>query len=245
MSFDSKELDARLSASAVKKTFTLSLLTLAVHTLLHPALAAESTQQPDIIVEASVDDTQSGSQDYTVKTTRAGTKMRLAPRDIPQSLSVITEQRMQDQNLQSIGDALKNTTGVSANIYDSERSSFYSRGFQINNYTFDDIPTTVNEAWNFGDAAGDTAIYDRIEVVRGATGLMTGAGNPAASVNMVRKHADSREFTGKVDASYGSWDQQRYVAALSAPLNETGSGRGLVVPCSSLLDRWLDRHHNR
>lgn len=231
--------------SRVIKTFTLSVLTMAVHSLLHPAVAAESVQQPDIVVEASVDDTQSDSQDYTLKTTCAGTKMRLAPRDIPQSVSVMTEQRMQDQNLQSVSDVLKNTTGVSANVYDSERSSFYSRGFVINNYTFDDIPTTVNEAWNFGDAAGDTAIYDRIEVVRGATGLMTGAGNPSASVNMVRKHADSREFTGNISASYGSWDKQRYVADLSAPLNETGSVRGRVVAGYQDQDSWLDRYHKR
>lgn len=245
MSFDSKDQDAGLPASAVKKTFTLSLLAIAVHTLLNPAIAAETFQQPDIVVEASVDDAQSDAQDYTVKTTRAGTKMRLAPRDIPQSVSVITEQRMQDQDLQSISDVLKNTTGIAANVYDSERSSFYSRGFMIDNYTFDDIPTSVGEAWNFGDAAGDTAIYERIEIVRGATGLMTGAGNPSAAVNMVRKHADSREFTGNVNASYGSWDKQRYVADLSAPLNETGSVRGRVVAGYQDQDSWLDRYHKR
>ncbi len=97
---------------------------------------------------------------------------------------------MQDQNLETVGDVLANTTGISANIFDSERSSYFSRGFYINNYTFDDIPTSVSDEWNFGDAGDDTAIYDRIEVVRGATGLMTGAGNPAASVNMVRKRAE-------------------------------------------------------
>ncbi|WP_409414706.1 TonB-dependent receptor plug domain-containing protein, partial [Escherichia coli] len=93
----------------------------------------------------------------------------------------------------------------------SERSSYFSRGFEITNFAYDEIPTSMGDAWNFGDAQEDTAIYDRIEIVRGANGLMTGAGDPGATVNMVRKRADSKTFRGNVSASYGSWNKQRYV----------------------------------
>lgn len=51
----------------------------------------------------------------------------------------------------------------------------------------DGIPTYFESRWNLGDSATDTALYDRVEVVRGANGLMTGTGNPSASINMVRK----------------------------------------------------------
>lgn len=242
-----------LTSSAMKKTFSISLLTLAMQAAFSPvsAYAAQPTGSDtssaqnvsqDIVVTAKADDLNGGQQDYSAKTTRAGTKMLMAPRDIPQSVSIVTEQRMQDQSLQSVGEVLRNTTGVSASIFDSERSSYYARGFHINNYTLDDIPTSVNEAWNFGDADDDTAIFDRIEIVRGATGLMTGAGNPSASVNMVRKHADSREFTGNVSASYGSWDKQRYVMDLSAPLNDSGNVRGRVIAGYQDQDSWLDRY---
>lgn len=101
---------------------------------------------------------------------------------------------MADQNLQSIGQVLTNTTGITAQVQDSDRTVFYSRGFFVSNYAYDDLPTSISEVWNFGDTAADTAIYDRIEVVRGATGLMSGTGNPAAYVNMVRKHADSQNL---------------------------------------------------
>ena len=124
---------------------------------------------------------------------------------------------------------LTNATGVSSQQVDSERSYYYSRGFQITDFSYDNIPTTTGDAWNYGDAAEDTAIYDRIEIVRGANGLMTGAGDPGATVNMVRKHADSKTFTGNLSASYGSWNAQRYVADLSAPLNADGSVRGRVI----------------
>lgn len=61
-------------------------------------------------------------------------------------------------------------------MQDSDRTVFYSRGFFVSNYAYDDLPTSISEVWNFGDTAADTAIYDRIEVVRGATGLMSGTG---------------------------------------------------------------------
>lgn len=181
--------------------------------------------------------------DYTVQTTRAGTKLLMTPRDIPQSFSVITQARMKDQDLQSVGDVLANTTGITQNMNDSERSEYYSRGFKISSFTYDGIPTSINDSWNFGDAASDTAIYDRIEVVRGATGLMTGAGNPAASVNMVRKQADSKTPQGSVTASYGSWNNQRYVADVQSPLNESGTLRGRIVTGYQDQDSWLDRYH--
>ncbi len=253
MTLNRKETRAKSGVFSIRKTFTMSLLATVVHALLNPMLAqatetgnttAAGNDQQNLVVYASPDSKAADEkQDYQVKTTRAGTKLLLTPRDVPQSISVITQQRMQDQQLQTVTDVLNNTTGITSNLVDSERSEYYSRGFKITNFTFDGIPTSVGDAWNYGDAASDTAIYDRIEVVRGATGLMTGAGSPSASVNMVRKHADSKEFTGTVSAGYGSWNKQRYVADVSGPLNEDGSVRGRVVTGYQDQDSWLDRYH--
>lgn len=227
--------------SGIRKTFRLSLLAVALPALLTSRLAQAADEL--VVSAAPSDDSRSSEQDYAVQTTRAGTKLLLTPRDVPQSVSVVTQQRMKDQDLQSVNDVLTNATGISTNLIDSERSEYYSRGFKVSNFTYDGIPTSVSDAWNYGDAASDTAIYDRIEIVRGATGLMSGAGSPAASINMVRKHADSKIFTGTLDASYGSWNKQRYVADLSAPLNSDGSLRGRVVTGYTDQASWLDRYH--
>lgn len=231
--FHSRRVDVRPSLLAVSITLALS-----------PSLsqAAEDT----LIVEGSSQpEADNSQQDYSVKTTTTGTKLLLVPRDIPQSVSVISQQRMQDQKLESIGQVLSNTTGVSAQVQDSDRTVFYSRGFFVSNYAYDDLPTSISEVWNFGDTATDTAIYDRIEVVRGATGLMSGSGNPSAYVNMVRKHADSREFKGNASASYGSWDKQRYVLDLQAPLIDSGNLRGRVIAGYQDNDSWVDNYHYR
>jgi outer membrane receptor for ferric coprogen and ferric-rhodotorulic acid len=152
---------------------------------------------------------------------------------------------MQDQELNTIEQVLDNTTGVSASRVDTHRTNFYSRGFFVSNFAYEDMPTFLDNRWNFGDTAGDTAIYDKIEVVRGAAGLMSGTGNPSAYVNMVRKHADSKEFKGSVSATYGSWNNQRYVLDLQAPLTESGNVRGRVITGYQDKDSWVERNHYR
>lgn len=183
---------------------------------------------------------------YTRRTTAAGTRFELSPKEVPQSLSIVTEQRIEDQDLQDIEEVLANTTGISASKIDSSRVSFYSRGFRINSYQYDGIPTlNTNSAWYFGEGDLNTDIYDRVEVVRGANGLMTGAGNPGASVNFVRKHADSRELTGSVSGTLGSWNQRRGVVDVTTPLTPSGDVRARFVGGYDTADGELDRYGER
>ncbi|RXT74210.1 ferric-rhodotorulic acid/ferric-coprogen receptor FhuE, partial [Pseudomonas syringae] len=92
---------------------------------------------------------------YTVDKTTAGTRMNLSLREIPQSVTVVTRERMDDQNLQSITDVLNNVSGISVAQSDSERLEFYARGFYIDNYQFDGIPAYMEQAWSYGDSALD------------------------------------------------------------------------------------------
>ena len=226
----------------------ISVLASCIAFALMPSTAFSATQNAEetMVVENSVaNPSDAEDQDYSVKTTTSGTKMLLVPRDIPQSVSIISEQRMKDQKLESLGDVLKNTTGVTESVADSDRSTFYSRGFMIDNYMVDGIPTLFEARWNLGDALTDTAMYQQIEVVRGASGLMTGTGNPSAAVNMVRKHADSREFETEVSAEYGSWNKQRYVADMSTPLTENGNIRGRMVAGYQDNDSWIARYNQK
>ncbi|NIY46950.1 ferric-rhodotorulic acid/ferric-coprogen receptor FhuE [Cedecea colo] len=226
-----------------------SLLAACIAFALTPAasFAATNDGEDTLIVEgaASADVNPAQEQDYSVKATAAGTKMTLVPRDIPQSVSIISEQRMKDQKLDTLGDVLRNTVGISESFADSDRATYYARGFAIDNYMVDGIPTLFESRWNLGDALSDTALYERIEVVRGANGLTTGSGNPSAAINMVRKHADSKEFTTNVSAEYGSWNKQRYVADLSTPLIDSGKIRGRMVAGYQDNDSWLDRYNQK
>lgn len=181
--------------------------------------------------------TTEGTGAYTTGETAAATRLSLSLRETPQSVTVITRQRMEDQQLNSVKDVLENSTGISSNTIDSERVSFYSRGFQIDSFQYDGIPTAYFEGTSFLN----TAFYDRIEIVRGATGLLTGAGNPSASVNLVRKRP-MRKWSASGSLSAGSWDNYRGMADISTPLTEDGHIRARLVGVHQERDSFIDRY---
>src|SRR5690606_18863888 len=83
-------------------------------------------------------------------------------------------------------------------------------------------------------------IYDRVEIVRGATGLLNGTGNPSASINLARKHADSKVFAGWVSAEIGSWDRVGGTVDITTPLNADGSVRARLVGDTSKQASFVD-----
>jgi outer membrane receptor for ferric coprogen and ferric-rhodotorulic acid len=157
------------------------------------------------------------------------TGLGLTLQETPQSVSIMTEQRIADQNLGSLTDVVLNAVGVSAREFDSSRYGFSARGFAIHNYQLDGVPMAWSPGGDSGETQVDTALYERIEVVRGATGLLTGAGDPSASINLVRKHATARDFTGRISAEGGSWESYGIMGDVGAGLNSEGTIRARVV----------------
>jgi outer membrane receptor for ferric coprogen and ferric-rhodotorulic acid len=194
-------------------------------------------------VEVTADkmgDTTEGTGSYTTGRARTALPLSMSLRDTPQSISVVTQQRIEDQGLVSITDVINNVTGVSVNQYETNRAGFTARGFDITNLQIDGIPTTWEQPWSSGEVAGSLAIYDRVEVVRGATGLMTGAGNPSAAINLVRKRATSKELTGSAEIGFGRFSERRALVDVSTPLTQAGNVRARVVGEYQEGDSWID-----
>lgn len=168
------------------------------------------------------------SGSYTPGSIATATRLVLTPRETPQSISVVTRQEMNDFNLTSIDAVMSHTPGVSIVTYDSERTEYYARGFAIQNFQYDGIPMRRDSSYSAGNTLSDTAIYDRIEVLKGATGLLTGTGDPGATINLIRKKP-TKNFQGEVSLSAGTWDSYRTQLDLSGALNPAGSLRGRAV----------------
>ncbi len=186
--------------------------------------------------------TTEGTGSYTTGETAAATGLPLSLRETPQSVTVVTRQRMDDQKLNSVQDVLDNTAGITSYRSDSERTSFYSRGFLINNIQYDGIPAAVGDIVNgSGISSLDTAFYDRVEVVRGASGLLTGTGNPSAAINLVRKRP-TRDFSASASLGAGSWHTYRGMADISTPLTGNGSIRARMVGTNRDGHSYIDRY---
>jgi len=228
------------------KIKTLALLVALALPALARAQAAAETVLPAIQVSAErPDETTEGTTSYTTGRTRTALPLGTSLRDTPQSVSVVTRQRIEDQDMTDITDVLNSVTGVSVNQYETNRAQFTSRGFDINTLMIDSVPTTWAQAWSSGEAMSTLSIYDRVEVVRGATGLTTGAGDPSAAINLVRKRASAKEFTGKAELGVGRWNERRAMVDLSTPLNQAGSVRARVVGEHSDRDSWVDKLGNK
>ncbi|WP_369944389.1 TonB-dependent siderophore receptor [Xanthomonas medicagonis] len=205
-----------------------------------PAQPQEATL-PAVSVTGRADAaTTDGTGSYTTGETGAATRLPLSLKETPQSVTVITRQRMDDQQLNSVQGVLESTTGIAAYQSDSERTSFYSRGLLINNVQYDGIPTVIGNTVNgSGIGALDTAFYDRVEVVRCGSGLLTGTGNPSAAINLVRKRP-SRDVSASASLGAGSWDTYRGMADVSTPLTADGRIRARLVGTSQDGHSYID-----
>lgn len=196
---------------------------------------AEASVTLDAVTVSASDDNSYSSNQLTT-----GTGLGLSAHETPQSVTVITAQRIEDQDLRTITDVVNNTVGISSQVSDSARSRFSARGFEINNIQVDGVPVAWSGGAEAGETQSSTALYERVEVVRGATGLLSGTGNPSASINLVRKHADSKELKGDVSLSAGRWDRYKGSVDVGRGLNSSGSVRGRVVASYEDGDSYVD-----
>ena len=202
--------------------YRMSVLAVAV-SLSSQLMAAENTARLDdveVIGEQSQVTENTGL--YTAGASGAATGMDLSVHDTPQAVSVITRTLLDDFSLNTIDDALAVVPGVTVEEVETDRTYFTARGFDITNFQMDGVGTPIH--WGIGDGDVDTFMYDRIDVVRGATGLMAGVGNPSATVNMVRKRPTT-DTQGLVRLSAGRWNDYRLDADASGSLSEHVRGR--------------------
>ncbi|QJQ11551.1 TonB-dependent siderophore receptor [Pseudomonas putida] len=164
-----------------------------------------------------------GTDVYTTAQMSTATKLAISVRETPQSVSVVSRKQMDDQRMLTLDDALESTTGVNV-LMSSENLILQSRGFKMESIQYDGLATNFQEQM----LSPDLALYDRIEVLRGAPGLVQGGGMPGGTVNLVRKRPTA-DFQASVDGSAGSWDTYRITGDVSGPLNDNGTVRGRLV----------------
>ncbi|WP_371262694.1 TonB-dependent siderophore receptor [Pseudomonas sp. NBRC 111123] len=207
-----------------------------------PALAEDAPATLELgateISSDALGSTTEGSGSYTTGSMSTATKLPMSMRETPQAVTVITRQRMDDQAMTSVNDVVKATPGLFLDYSNGPgRQSYSSRGFDIDNLMYDGIPSGYT-GWVVG-AQPNLAMFDRVEVVRGATGLVTGAGNPSAAINFVRKRPLAEQKVTLTGAA-GSWDDYRGEIDASSPLNDSGTLRGRVVASYRDANSYVD-----
>lgn len=195
-----------------------------------PAADGQTLSRADIIV------TGARSKQAGLNESASASGLDLSLRETPQSVTVVDRQRIDDFALTNINDLLEQTVGVTVQRNETDRTDFTARGFAITNLQVDGIGLPLLSAVD-GDL--DTILYERVEVVRGANAIMTGVGNPSATVNYLRKRPTT-EFQANAAASAGSFGLWRLEGDISAPLNASGTVRGRLIGAHEERNSYLD-----
>jgi catecholate siderophore receptor len=216
----SKHASSPLPLGALAAGVGLSLLSSSslAQTQSAPAEPGESTL-PTVSVKAKAEPKPAAKESYQATTTTIG-KGKQALRDIPQSVTVVTEKLMDDRNIDTLKEALHNTAGVTFMAAEGGEEDIRLRGFSL--AAAGDI---------FVDGIRDPAFYerdtfntDRIELLRGSASMLFGRGSTGGAVNQVSKApylGNGTELVGTV----GSFNFVRATADVNVKTSDSSAVR--------------------
>ncbi|MDV3242936.1 MAG: TonB-dependent receptor plug domain-containing protein, partial [Methylocaldum sp.] len=179
------------------------------------AIAADEdlTTLDQVKVVGKVEQAGGDTKGYMAKRTTTATKTDTPLIDVPQSITVITQELIKDQNMQSIADTVRYVPGVVMSQGEGNRDAVIFRG----NATTGDM---------YVDGMRDDVQYfrdlyniDRVEVLKGPNAMIFGRGSSGGLINRVTKQAN---WENPREASFqvGSWDKFRLTGDFGQAINE-------------------------
>lgn len=165
------------------------------------------------------------TRDYSSFASTVGTKRPAALREIPQSITVITNQQIEDRNVNTLDQLASKTPGLRVLPNDDGRSSVYARGYEYSEYNIDGLPAQMT---SISGGLPNLIVFDRVEIMRGPSGLFDSSGEMGGIINFVRKRP-TKDFSGSIGAGYGSSKRYNIDGDVSGSLNSSGSLRGRLI----------------
>src|SRR5215213_4081337 len=150
---------------------------------------------------------------YQVVSTASATKTMTPLRDIPQSITVVTQEQIRDQQMLSLGDLVRYVPGVTAHQGENNRDQIVIRG-------------TSSSADFFLNGVRDDVQYyrdlynlDHVEVLRGPNAMIFGRGGGGGVINRVTKEAEFNPLR-EITLLGGSYGNRRVAVDFDQPLND-------------------------
>lgn len=157
-------------------------------------------------------------QGYKADTTRTATKTDTLLRDVPQAVTVVTEEQMRDQGTTGLMDVVRYVPGVGIAQGEGNRDTAVFRG---NSSTADFFVDGIRDDVQY---IRDTYNIERVEALKGPNAMIFGRGGSGGVLNRVTKQAD-RQTHREVGLQLGSWDRTRGTVDLGQPLGDSAAFR--------------------
>ena len=145
-------------------------------------------------------------------------------RDIPQSVTVVTEKLMDDRNLDTLKEVLQYTAGISFLAAEGGEEDIRLRGYSLQ--STGDIFVDVLRDPGFYDR--DTFNFDRVEIIRGSASMLFGRGSTGGAVNQVSKVPRLMD-ENRIDFTVGNHNFLRFTGDFNAHVGESAALRVNVM----------------
>ena len=170
------------------------------------------------------------------RVSKGATNLPMEVKDTPQSISTIDKDTLRDFGATDSNDALRYGTGLTVDEWETNRTSYSARGFDIMLTQVDGLGMT--NAWGISESQLDTFLFEKIELIRGANGLLTGVGNASGTINYVRKRPTNKDG-GEAQFTLGSHGQKRVALDYNKVLSKDGQWAGRLVVAQEDKDSYL------
>ncbi|MGK6310015.1 TonB-dependent siderophore receptor [Variovorax sp. DT-64] len=175
---------------------------------------------------------------YRAKNAVSATKTDTPLAETPQAVTVITRDQIVDQGATNLQDALTYAAGVRSDAYglDARTDSFRVRGAYSDVYL-----DGLRQAYGHYTSTTRTEPYmlERLEVLRGPSGMLFGSGTAAGIVNMVSKRP-LQEAQRELGVQLGSWNRRQLQADLTGPLSADGQWSYRLIAVAREADTQVD-----
>ncbi|SEN25508.1 iron complex outermembrane recepter protein [Paracoccus alcaliphilus] len=193
--------------------------------LAHPALAQDDSGTTVLgVIEITADAARSVALDgYVATNSQVATKSNTPLAESQQSVSVVTNQQIRDQGAANLSQALSYTAGVSSQPFgaDPRADEPIVRGFSSSHAQY---VNGLRQGRYFGATNYELYGMQQVEVLRGPSSSLYGAGSPVGVINLVQKRAQDFDFN-EVGLSYGSNDSRKLFFDLNRVVSDDLSWR--------------------
>jgi len=219
----------------LKHTFALSSLVLAMGTQAYAQEVQQGSSVDEPVEKILIVGVRQG------RVSQGATGLTMEINETPQSISVVTADQIKNFAANNVNDALSLATGITVEEWETNRTNYTARGFEIKNTQIDGVG--LPNDWGIVTGSMEAYGYEEIEVIRGANALLTGVGNSAGTINYVRKRPTNNN-EGEMGIQLGSYGSKRIEADYSALLTDSGSWAARVIITAEDKESYLDGLEN-
>ncbi|WP_251140461.1 TonB-dependent receptor [Rhodoferax sp. U11-2br] len=177
-----------------------------------------------------------------LRVSKGATNLPMEIKDTPQTISTVDKESLRDFGVSNSNDALRMGTGIHVEEWETNRTGYSARGFDVMLTQVDGMGMTND--WGLVEGQLDTFLFEKIELVRGANGLLTGVGNASGTINYVRKRPTNKDG-GEVQLAGGSNGLKRVALDYNKVLTEDGKWAGRLVVAQEDKDSYLRALSNK